>query len=89
MFFELPFYWGVGGATMALVTPDLDFAWPDIEYFMFFYGHGQILLGIFFALTVLKYRPRLENFLKMALITILLLIPMNFINILINIFRDN
>lgn len=83
MFFELPFYWGVGGATMALVTPDLDFAWPDIEYFMFFYGHGQILLGIFFALTVLKYRPRLENFLKMALITILLLIPMYFINILI------
>ena len=36
MFFELPFYWGIGGATMALITPDLDYAWPDIEYFMFF-----------------------------------------------------
>ena len=83
MFFELPFYWGIGGATMALITPDLDYAWPDIEYFMFFYGHGQILLGIFFALTVLKYRPRLNNFPKMALITILLLIPMYFINVLI------
>ena len=47
MFFELPFYWGIGGATMALITPDLDYAWPDIEYFMFFYGHGQIVLGIF------------------------------------------
>ena len=76
MFFELPFYWGIGGATMAMLTPDLDYAWPDIEYFMFFYGHGQIILGIFFALAVLKYRPHLENFLKMALITILLLIPM-------------
>ena len=36
MFFELPFYWGVGGATMALLTPDLTEAWPDIEFFMFF-----------------------------------------------------
>lgn len=83
MFFELPFYWGIGGATMAMLTPDLDYAWPDIEYFMFFYGHGQILLGIFFALAVLKYRPQLKNFLKMAVITILLLIPMYGINFLI------
>ena len=75
MFFELPFYWGIGGATMALVTPDLDYAWSDIEYFMFFYGHGQIVLGIFFALAVLKYRPYLQNFLKMAAISLLLLIP--------------
>ena len=75
MFFELPFYWGIGGATMALITPDLDYAWPDIEYFMFFYGHGQIVLGIFFALAVLKYRPYLQNFLKMAAISLLLLIP--------------
>ena len=70
MFFELPFYWGIGGATMALITPDLDYAWPDIEYFMFFYGHGQIVLGIFFALAVLKYRPYLQNFLKLSLIHI-------------------
>lgn len=83
MFFELPFYWGVGGATMALVTPDLDFAWPDIEFFMFFYGHGQIILGIFFALAVLKYRPYLQNFWKMAVITILLLIPVLVINLII------
>lgn len=83
MFFELPFYWGIGGATMALITPDLDFAWPDIEFFMFFYGHGQILLGIFFALAVLKYRPYLQNFWKMAVITILLLIPVLVINLII------
>ena len=31
---------------MALLTPDLTEAWPDIEFFMFFYGHGQIILGI-------------------------------------------
>ena len=83
MFFELPFYWGIGGATMALITPDLDFAWPDIEFFMFFYGHGQILLGIFFALAVLKYRPYLQNFWKMAVITILLLIPILVVNLII------
>ena len=83
MFFELPFYWGIGGATMALITPDLDYAWPDIEYFMFFYGHGQIVLGIFFALAVLKYRPYLQNFLKMAAISLLLLIPIYIINLII------
>lgn len=83
MFFELPYYWGVGGATMALATPDLTLGWPDVEYFFFFYGHGQILLGVFFALTVLKYRPHLQNFWRMAVITILLLIPIYAVNILI------
>ena len=78
MFFELPYYWGVGGATMALATPDLTLGWPDVEYFFFFYGHGQILLGVFFALTVLKYRPHLQNFWRMAVITILLLIPVSY-----------
>ena len=47
---------------MAIITPDLDYAWPDIEYFMFFYGHGQIILGIFFALAVLKYRHISKTF---------------------------
>ena len=83
MFFELPFYWGVGGATMALLTPDLTEAWPDIEFFMFFYGHGQIILGIFFALAVLRHRPYIENFLKMAVITILLLVPILIVNLVI------
>ena len=83
LFFELPFYWGIGGATMALLTPDLEFTWPNIEFIMFFYGHGQIILGIFFALAVLKYRPYLQNFWKMAVITILLLIPILVINLII------
>ena len=83
MFFELPFYWGIGGATMALLTPDLTEAWPDIEFLMFFYGHGQIILGIFFALAVLKHRPYLENFWKMAVITILLLVPILIVNLVI------
>ena len=83
LFFELPFYWGIGGATMAIITPDLDYAWPDIEYFMFFYGHGQIILGIFFALAALKYRPYLQNFWKMAVISILLLLPIYLINVAI------
>ena len=44
---------------------------------------GQIILGIFFALAVLKYRPYLQNFWKMAVITILLLIPVLVINLII------
>ena len=31
MFFELPFYWGIGGATMALITPDLIANKPPIR----------------------------------------------------------
>ena len=45
MFFELPFYWGIGGATMALVTPDLDYAWPWST--LCFFMVTQIVLGIF------------------------------------------
>ena len=42
-----------------------------------------IILGIFFALAVLKHRPYLQNFWKMAVITILLLVPILIVNLVI------
>ena len=35
VFFEVAYYWGLAGGTMALLTPDLVFAFPDIEWFPF------------------------------------------------------
>ena len=74
MFFEFPYYWGVGGATMGLQHQILRLGGPMLNIFLSSMAMAN-LLGVFFALTVLKYRPHLQNFWRMAVITILLLIP--------------
>ena len=41
---------------MALLTPDVDFAFPS-GYFSFFWGHTLIILAVFYAIIALKERP--------------------------------
>ena len=61
IFFNCAFFWGIGGATMALLTPDVDFAYPNAVFLPFFYGHTLILLGVFFSVIALKQRPYLKD----------------------------
>ena len=43
-------YWGLAGTLQALITPDVDAAFPSFRYFLFFAGHGLIVIVIFFLL---------------------------------------
>lgn len=56
-FFNCGFFWGIGGASMAFLTPTLDYNFPHIDYIFFYYSHGLILLGVFYASIALKERP--------------------------------
>ncbi|MBI3195282.1 MAG: TIGR02206 family membrane protein, partial [Ignavibacteriae bacterium] len=47
--FELAFYWGLGGTTMALLTPDLGFQLPSYPALQFFLSHGMVLIIILFT----------------------------------------
>jgi hypothetical integral membrane protein (TIGR02206 family) len=43
-------YWGLAGTLQALITPDLLYAFPSKEFFLFFCGHSAIVICVFFLL---------------------------------------
>ena len=57
--------------------------WKNLDKVILLLFITLIILGIFFALAVLKHRPYLQNFWKMAVITILLLVPILIVNLVI------
>tara|TARA_B100000029_G_C17561034_1_gene953367 strand:+ start:313 stop:1005 length:693 start_codon:yes stop_codon:yes gene_type:complete len=82
IFFNCAFFWGIGGATMALLTPDLDFAYPNAVFLPFFYGHILILLGVFFSVIALKQRPYLQdvhNVIGISLVLMVIIFIANFL----------
>ena len=37
LFFEVAFFWGIGGGINALITPDIPNSFPDPQYILFFF----------------------------------------------------
>ncbi|MBN2241140.1 MAG: TIGR02206 family membrane protein [Acidobacteria bacterium] len=62
---EITYFWGLGGTLQALVTPDLAGGFPSRDFFLFFWGHGAILVGIAFIIAARKFRPRRDSVLRM------------------------
>ena len=83
IFFNCAFFWGIGGATMALLTPDVDFAYPNAVFLPFFYGHTLILLGVFFSVIALKQRPYLQDVHNVIGISLVLMVIIFFANYLL------
>jgi hypothetical integral membrane protein (TIGR02206 family) len=81
--FHCAYFWGICGATMAMATPDLEYGFPHGEYSPFFWGHGLILLAVFYVLMVRKERPILKDILKVVGVSLVLLIFVYIANLLI------
>jgi hypothetical integral membrane protein (TIGR02206 family) len=43
--FELSYFWGLGGAVQALLTPDITDGFPHYFYWQFFLTHGGLVLA--------------------------------------------
>ncbi|HOO33082.1 MAG TPA: TIGR02206 family membrane protein [Thermotogota bacterium] len=57
--FEILYFWGLGGATQALLTPDITlYGFPHFRFFQFFISHGLIIACVFYFLLVEKKRIR-------------------------------
>ena len=65
------FFWGLAGATMAIVTPDITY--HDLDYIFFMVGHGMIIVGIMFATVSMGNRPYANDILKVSAITLFIL----------------
>ena len=55
--FEVAYFWGLGGTLQAVLTPNLAFGPPDFRFFSFFISHCGIIIGVVFLMLVHKYRP--------------------------------
>jgi len=55
--FEVAYFWGLGGTLQAVLTPNLPYGFPDFRFFSFFISHCGIITGVVFLMLVHKYRP--------------------------------
>ena len=56
--YELTYFWGLAGATNAMVTPELDGGFPSYLFFQYFISHGCIIVAALFATWGLGCVPR-------------------------------
>lgn len=68
--FELVYFWGIGGALQALLTPDIGYlGFPSYKFFSFFISHGLIVTLSLYAAVFLPYRIRLSSVGRVLLIS--------------------
>jgi hypothetical integral membrane protein (TIGR02206 family) len=67
---ELLYYWGLGGATQAMLTPSIGpYTFPHFVYYQFFISHWAILFVCAYILAVDRFRPSRRSVLRTFLIT--------------------
>ncbi len=55
--FEVAYFWGIGGTLQAVLTPDLRYGFPDWRFISFFTSHSAIIVGVVFLMLTRRYRP--------------------------------
>ncbi len=56
--FEVAYFWGIGGTLQAVLTPDLSYGFPHFRFFSFFISHCGVIVGVVFLMLVHHLRPR-------------------------------
>lgn len=59
--FEISYYWGFLGVLAALLTPDLQYSFPDPKFIIFFAEHCLIMILLFYIILVYKERVYLHS----------------------------
>jgi hypothetical integral membrane protein (TIGR02206 family) len=54
--FEVAYFWGIGGTLQAVLTPNLRFGFPDWRFISFFTSHSGIIVGVVFLMLTRRYR---------------------------------
>jgi len=67
--YELIYFWGIGGAIQALLTPDLVYEFPHFEYLQYFISHSLIIIACIYMTFVVGYRPTWKSILKVFILS--------------------
>jgi hypothetical integral membrane protein (TIGR02206 family) len=57
MWFEVAYFWGIGGTLQAVLTPNLFYGFPDLRFICFFVSHCGIIVGVVFLMLTRRLRP--------------------------------
>ncbi len=55
--FEVAYFWGIGGTLQAILTPNLQAGFPDLRFIAFFVAHGGIIVGVVYLMLTRRLRP--------------------------------
>ncbi len=67
--FDVVYYWGLAGATQALLTPSVDQGFPGPLFFTYFTAHGSIIIAVLVLMFGLRLRPRRGSAVRVWLLT--------------------
>lgn len=82
--YEVMYFLGIGGATQALLTPDAGiYGFPHFRAFQTFISHGLLVIFPLYMTIVEGYRPTLQSFKRVFVITNLYMVFVFFINLAI------
>lgn len=85
--FEMLFFFGLGGALQALLTPDIGMhGFPEMKYFDYFFSHGTIVLGTVYAAALYGIPLTWKSWLRIAAGTIGMCLAMFGVNQLLALF---
>ena len=62
--YEIAYFWGLAGATNAVVTPQLTADYPAYRFFQYFIAHSGIVAGALFATWGLGMRPTSKSVIR-------------------------
>ncbi len=80
LLFHVAYFWGLGGAGMSLLTPNVHTPFPHITFINYWVSHGLVVLGVFYMMLHYRYRPTMRALLWLIPFTtayMLLMFPVN------------
>ena len=81
--YEIAYFWGLVGATNAVVTPQLEFGYPQYRFFQYFIAHGGIVAAALFATWGLGLRPGARSVLRVFVLLNVLAIILIGVNLML------
>ncbi len=70
--FDILYFWGLGGAVQALLTPYVGFhVWPSMKYVGYFVSHGTIVIGVVYMAVVYRMDLNVRSLLRAIIVTAL------------------
>ena len=64
LYYEIMFFWVLAGTTHAVITPDLNDAFPHYVFLKYWYVHVGLIIFVFYATFVYKMRPTFKSPIK-------------------------
>jgi len=81
--FDILYFWGLGGASVALIFHDTSiFPFPHYVFIQFFISHGGILISVLFMMFIYDYSPNINSLIRTSIWTLIYFIftiPINYI----------